>query len=110
MEGVPNAGGGKGMSRDPLEYALNRMEAERDKPPPTVGYPAARQELLDGIASLRTRLEEKDAEIQRLLDSGMGLGRGDAIEENARLREILKRVGISDIDINDELRRIAGKA
>jgi hypothetical protein len=44
------------MNRDPLEYVLNRMEAERDKPPPTVGYPAARKELLDGIAALRSAL------------------------------------------------------
>lgn len=39
--------------RDPLEYVLNRMEAERDKKPPTVGYPPARKELLDGITALR---------------------------------------------------------
>ena len=32
---------------------------------------------------------EKEKEIQRLLDSGMGLGRGDAIEENARMKEAI---------------------
>ena len=51
---------------DPLEYALNRMEAERDKPPPTLGYPAARKELLDGISSLRTRLSAAEKRIVEL--------------------------------------------
>jgi hypothetical protein len=40
--------------RDPLEYALNRMEnAARQQNPAAHGYGSARKELLDGIVSLR---------------------------------------------------------
>jgi hypothetical protein len=57
------------MKRDPLEYVLNRMEAERDKPPPTVGYPSARRELLDGIAVLRKERDQLAGTVDRLIET-----------------------------------------
>jgi len=50
------------MSRDPLEYALNRMErAAQSDDPAKNGYGPARKELLDGIASLRADLAAANA-------------------------------------------------
>jgi hypothetical protein len=53
------------MNRDPLEYVLNRMEAEREKPTPHLGYASVRQELLDAIATLRA----ENLEFKKLLDA-----------------------------------------
>jgi hypothetical protein len=53
--------------RDPLEYVLNRMEnAGRSDAPAKNGYGEARRELLEGIAGLRKKLDEKDTEIAEL--------------------------------------------
>jgi len=49
------------MTRDPLEYVMNRMErAGQSDDPARDGYGPARKELLDGIAALRA---ERDAAI-----------------------------------------------
>lgn len=76
------------MKKDPLEYVLNRMEAERDKPPPTLGYPAARKELLDGIAALRDEAER----LRRILS-----------KEYERIDKIIETLN-SVVDHRDKLR------
>jgi hypothetical protein len=86
------------MGHDPLEYVLNRMEAERDKPTPHDGYAPARKELLDGIAALRDDLKEVLEDKRRLtreLDVAMHGKEGaakqaslcDLIEPARRLRK-----------------------
>lgn len=76
------------MSRDPLEYVLNRMEAARDVAPPTTGYLPARKELLDGIAALRAEVERLTEQAQTALDSLNGVSfERDALAARMRLVE-----------------------
>lgn len=79
--------------RDPLEYALNRMEAAAQSLQPAAnGYGPARREVLDGIATLRadnTKLRE----------------------ENERLRDFLRRILAADMTGDEAGRnRASGEA
>ena len=92
------------MSLDPLEYVLNRMEAERGKPPPTVGYPSARKELLDGIVVLRAErnaLHEAYTIQLKLKETA----EREAVRWEKAARDLMAACGITDKDAREELER-----